>query len=263
MRRVIQTVMLVVCLALATSAQQVEAPHFDVVSIKRNTSGAPNSSIRPDVNGVTATNVTTRRLLRLAFQVADFQIVDGPSWFDSEHYDVIGRAAGAVPTADLAPMVRALLEDRFGVRAERTSLPVAGFELRLDRAGHPGLKPSDQPCTITPNPPPSTGATQAPQRACLSTFAGEMSAQGVTGELLARQLTAIARQPVVDRTGLTGAYDFDLRWRPDTIGGEPPPDPNAPPLVTAVREQLGLRLVAARPVVDVYVITAAHRPEPD
>jgi uncharacterized protein (TIGR03435 family) len=260
MRRPVQTVSLVVCLAIGVAAQQATS-RFDVVSVKRNVSGAQNTTIRPDVNGVTGINVTARRLIRLAFQVADFQIVDAPSWFDSDHYDVVGRAGSVVPTQELAPMVRALLEDRFGLRVERASREVAGFELRVDRAGHPGLKLSAEPCSIAPPPPPLPGQAATPLRACFSTAAGEMSARGVTGDLVARQLTAIMRQPVVDRTALTGAFDFDLRWLPDAAGAEPVADPTVPPLVTAVREQLGLRLVPVRTSLDVVVIKAATRPE--
>ena len=89
-----------------------------------------------------------------------------------------------------------------------------------------------------------------------------MSARGVTSGMVAQELTRRLERFVVDRTGLTGAYDFELQWAPDGN----PADAAAtdlPPLVTAVREQLGLRLVSTHAPVDVYVVEAASRPLPD
>ena len=87
-----------------------------------------------------------------------------------------------------------------------------------------------------------------------------MIAKGVTSGMLAQELTRRLERFVVDRTGLTGAFDFDLQWTPDSAAAA---DANLPPLATAVREQLGLRLVPARAAVDVYVVEAASRPQPD
>jgi uncharacterized protein (TIGR03435 family) len=77
-------------------------------------------------------------------------------------------------------------------------------------------------------------------------------------EMVAQQLTAVLQQPVADRTALSGVFDFELRWSPDATAAS---SSDAPPLVTAVREQLGLRLMPARVPVDAYVITAARRPD--
>jgi uncharacterized protein (TIGR03435 family) len=83
---------------------------------------------------------------------------------------------------------------------------------------------------------------------------------------LARLMPNVGR-PVVDRTGLAGAYDIDLTWSseqpmPNSMPGMPPPpvDPNTPSLFTALQEQLGLKLEAQRGEVEVLVIDAAERP---
>jgi uncharacterized protein (TIGR03435 family) len=97
-------------------------------------------------------------------------------------------------------------------------------------------------------------------------------AGGVTMSRLAATLSVFAGRIVVDRTGLDGAYDFDLAWTPERISPEgpppgvaplPPPDPNGPSLFTAVSEQLGLKLVSARGPVEVLVIDRAERPTAD
>ncbi len=275
MRRVIQTVSLVVCLAVVTEvprglllaaiavgigiartvyAQQPGAPAFDVVSIKRNVTGVVSSTMRPEPNGITGINVTPMRLFRIAYQAADFQILGAPAWFDAERYDVTARTTTAVSPGQLAPLVRSLLADRFGLRVEQGPREVAGFELRVDRANHPGLKPSTEPCSGAPGgPPPGPGG-----RACFSAIDGEITGRGVPMAMTVRELAGYVRQPIVDRTDLPGVFDYDLRWSEVTAGA--PANPDAPPLVTAVREQLGLRLVPARVTIDAYVITAATRP---
>jgi uncharacterized protein (TIGR03435 family) len=245
--------------AAGTTAMMAQSPQdlrFDVVSIRRNTSGAANTSLRPEPNGLTGVNITVRRLLRVAYGVSDFQIVDAPDWFDSEHYDVVGRAAAAIASSQIGPMLKAMLADRFALRVELGTRDVAGFELRVERAAV-GLKPAAVPCSIAPGAPPRADQPAPPP--CFSSIAGEMTARGVTSELLARQLTAVMQQPVVDRTALSGAVDFELRWQPDLTAVSP--DSGAPPLVTALREQLGLRLVPARTPVDVLIVKAAARPQ--
>jgi uncharacterized protein (TIGR03435 family) len=76
---------------------------------------------------------------------------------------------------------------------------------------------------------------------------------------------AILDRPVVDKTGLSGRYDFDLEWAPDEtqFGGEGPKTPEdapSPPLFSAIQQQLGLRLVATRGPVDALIVDKAERP---
>ena len=234
-------------------------PRFDVVSIRRNTSAAPNTTLSPAPNGLTGINVTVRRLLRVAYGVADFQILDAPGWFDSEHYDVIARAATAIAPSELGPMIKGLLADRFGLQVQEGMRDVAGFELRVERAGAAGLRPAAASCSAVPVASPPRPDQPAPP-VCFSSFAGEMTARGVPPALLARQLTAIMGRPVVDRTELATAFDFELRWQPDAPAGGAS-DIDRPPLVTAIREQLGLRLVPAPAPAAVIVVTSATRPQ--
>ena len=94
--------------------------------------------------------------------------------------------------------------------------------------------------------------------------------------VMAGALTPLVGRPVIDKTGLTGSYyDFTLRWTPDLGGGipglspggpgtpQPPADPDAPNLFTALQEQLGLKLENARGPVEVVVIDRIEKPELD
>jgi uncharacterized protein (TIGR03435 family) len=252
--------------AAATSAQTPAAPRFDVVSVKRNTSGDVASSVRPEPNGLTAVNTTLMRLIRVAYQIADFQVVDAPGWFTSERYDVAARTTEPVTIAQIGTMLKALLTDRFGLRIVQQRREAGVLELRVDR-DRLRMTPSAQPCGLvqagTANAPIASSASrQTPP--CFSSLAGEMIARGVTTGMVAQELTRRLERFVVDRTDLTNAFDFDLRWAPDTGAAAPDAAPSdLPPLVTAVQEQLGLRLVPARAPVDVYVVAAASRPTPD
>jgi len=251
-------------LLVAVGAQTPASPRFDVVSVKRNTSNAEASSLRPEPNGITAVNVTPIRLIRVAFQVADFQIADAPGWFTSERYDVTARSTEPVTIAQVGPMLRTMLAERFGLRIVQRQRDSQVLELQVDRDGRTRLTPSQQPCALVQAQKdgpiaPSSARTTPP---CFSSIAGSMTARGVTSGMVAQELTRRLERFVVDRTGLTGAYDFELKWTPDGNSADATPT-DLPPLVTAVREQLGLRLVSARAPVDVYVIEAASRPVPD
>ena len=97
---------------------------------------------------------------------------------------------------------------------------------------------------------------------------GSLEANGGTIGFLAHALSNFVGRTVVDKTGLTGNYDFSLKWTPDEnsipsagpAGGGPPPqgdapvDPNGPTLFTALEEQLGLKLQSEKGKVDVIVI---------
>jgi uncharacterized protein (TIGR03435 family) len=249
--------MLVVAVPMLALAQQPEQAQFDVVSIKRNVSGAASASLRPEPNGVSGVNINVLRLLRVAYQVPDFQIVDAPGWFETERFDLNARAASTVTLAQLQTMIQGLLSDRFGLVVARERRAVTGYELRVERSGHAGLRPSARPCaTARLDQPRATGGLPP----CFQTADGEMTARGVTFEMLARELQARVDRPVVNQAALDGTYDFELHWTPDSTPASGT-GTDAPSIFTAVREQLGLRLMPAKPTVDVYVITRAERPD--
>jgi uncharacterized protein (TIGR03435 family) len=251
---------LVLSLVPAAHAQDAQVPRFEVVSVKRNLSGDVASSLRPETNGVTGTNVTLMRLIRVAYQVADFQVVDAPGWFTTERFDVTARAAGPVTIAQLGTMLKDVLTERFGLRIAQRQRESTVLELQVDGRA-PILKAAPRACGLVSAAAPAARSADTP--VCFTSIAGSMIGRGVTTGMVAQELTRRLERFVIDRSGLTGTFDFDLQWTPDT-GGVPAagdaPLSDLPPLVTAVREQLGLKLVPARAPVDVYVVEAASRP---
>ena len=269
-------------MASAIAAAQ-SGPQFEVASIKPNVSGDFKRAIGPGPNGrFQGLNVSLRELVAFGYGVdmarATLQI-GGPVWIDQERFDVDAIIpGGSAPQAEVRAMVSALLTDRFKLRAHRETREVAAFNLVMDRADRrlgPRLRPSTIDCEARraaarrggpppppqgPPPDPSTirpicGVRQAPGR-----FAGD----AVSLTQLTSALSPFAGRIVMDRTELRGYFDVDLEWTPDPP--QAPRSPDAPEpgtqagIVTAIREQLGLRLEDARTSVEVVVIDAAERP---
>jgi uncharacterized protein (TIGR03435 family) len=159
-------------------------------------------------------------------------------------------------------MLRRLIADRFGVVVHDDTRDLPVFVLRIARAdGRLGarMRPSTVDCGSL-----AVAAARAPCGLDVRFAAGSVTGIGVSMAQFARNLVGAAGRTVVDRTGLTGGYDFDLTFAPDSAAtAGPPVDPAAPTLFTAIQDQLGLKLEPGRAPVAVLVIDRASRPVPD
>jgi uncharacterized protein (TIGR03435 family) len=199
---------------------------------------------------------TLKLLIAAAYDLNPRTISGGPGWIESDHYDIVAVTPGEVrPTHDeQMAMLRNLLTDRFKLAFHREEKVFSLYELEVAKSG-PKIKSSTAP----PDDPPALISTVYPQRIV-------MPARNVTMNDLTRLMQrAILDRPVVDKTGLTGRYDFDLEWAPDEtqFGGEVPPasaEAQAAPLFSAIQQQLGLRLEATRGPVQALVVDKAERP---
>lgn len=258
MRRTLLT-LLAVALAVHTAvAQRVEALQFDVVSVKRNTSGEQGGRNALDPGAYVGINVTLRRLLALAYQpVPNAQIVGGPSWMNVDRFDVQATFTGTLSRPQLQQMMRTMIGDRFKVRSHMESRPTRVFALialNPDALG-PSLKRSDIDCT---NPAERTKPNPAGAPACGFQYTdGLIQGHGVTLDQVAAEIAA--GRTVVNRSNLPGTYDVELRWTPEST--QAPSDDAPPTLATALREQLGLRLESATLPMDFLVIDSAELPE--
>jgi bla regulator protein blaR1 len=239
---------------------------FEVASIKRNPSGDMRASIQALPGGYRAVNAPLRLLIRDAYALQGFQLVGGPSWLDSERFDILAKAEGS-PTPDQERlMLRALLAERFAlsVHNETRELPLYAMVMaRADGKLGPQLRRTDADCAAAytwqgTGPPPSRDGpcgSAGPGRV------GGMRFRGVTLDAFAKFLATPAQRPVIDRTGLTGLFDIELELTAEL--GPPPPPPGmpdrvdrafAPSMFTALQEQLGLKLDSRRGPIDVIVI---------
>ena len=244
---------------MATDAK----PEFAVATIKPSRPDAPRGGYGIRAQVVTTTNVTVSWMIKLAYSVHADQISGAPSWVDSDRYDTVGRSdTPGEPSRDqMKLMIQKLLIDRFQLKfhTEKKELPVYAMVLAK---GGPKLTVS----AADPNAFPGIGFGREP--GVISLIGRNTGLNGVANGLQSN----ILDKPVVDRTGLTGRYDFQLRFTPDPIqlanfsGLEPPnaADLNAPPdIFTAFEQQLGLKLQPTKAVVDVMVIDKIERPSPN
>lgn len=254
---------------------------FDAASVKPNASSSGMVRVSMPPGRFSASNVTVRLILRTAYNMPVYRMVDGPSWLDIDRFDVEATAGSAVRVDQISAMTKTLLEDRFKLRAhvEMREMPIYVLSLAR-RDGTLGdqisLATSDckptTPRASAPPPPPAPPASDrtpaSPQ--CPSLLGlGNIIARRLPIDRLATTLAQWLNRDVRNQTGLDGLYDFNLRWMPDVLPnlppGAPPPyfAPDTPPLFTAVQEQLGLKLEASKGPVDVLVIDHVERPTPD
>ena len=199
---------------------------------------------------------TLKLLIAAAYDLNPRTISGGPGWIDSDHYDILAVTPGEIrPTRDeQMSMLRNLLTERFRLAFHREQKEFSIYTLSVARGG-PKLKPS----TAAPDDPPALISTVYPQHMLLPARNATM------GELVSLMQRAMLDRPVVDKTGLSGRYDFDLNWAPDEtqFGGDlPKPSAETPaaPLFTALQEQLGLKLEATRGPVAALVVDKVERP---
>jgi len=240
------------------------------------------------------------------------QIVNAPNWINSDHFDIVGKADGNVPPDQFPELLKSLLVERFKLAAHTESREFQVYALVLARSDGklgPGLRPASPECAATiaargrggppangpggpggPGGAAGPGGPGGPGRGVIAgppqpgepmpcgmmRFApGNVAAGGALISQLTTTLVPWVNRIVVDKTGLTGPYEIDLKWTPDQIpgggsgpGGGPPPgipaiDPNGPSIFTAVQEQLGLKLDSTKAPVDVLVIDHVEPPTPD
>jgi uncharacterized protein (TIGR03435 family) len=250
-----------------TAAAQQPTPSFEVTSVKPNTSGAIEQSGVMGKGTLTMTNMRLRAVITTAYATRPDRIVGLPAWTDQERFDLAARAPANTPDNQLPLMLRSLLVDRFGlvIRPQMRDQPVYALVMaRRDGAFGPNLKPSTACATRDVSSPagtPACGVVSGSdgQRAYIIGGARSM-------DLLARALMAVVDRPVIDRTGLAGTYDFEVRFAASsaTLSTAAPAGlADAPSIFSALQEQLGLRLEASTGPIEFFVVERLERPAPD
>ncbi len=227
--------------ALALFAQAPPVERFEAASV-RPSQPADRGTDSADLPGrYTATNRTLRDLIREAWNIRDYQI-SGPDWLGAERFDIVAKFPLSATEKQLGAMKQSLLTERFGLRVhtETRNLPVYGIVIA--KAGirfHPA-KPD------------------APSRNLMNGGRGsyDMRATRKTMVDLAEALSYFADRPVEDMTGLTGTYDYTLRWmREDAQASANEAGQKVlPTMPIAMEEQLGLRLEPRSAPIDMLVI---------
>jgi uncharacterized protein (TIGR03435 family) len=247
------------CIA-ATAQSPTPHPKFDAFEVATIKPADPSEQCRyitmKGNDRFIAKAYNLKLLIAAAYDVSPRTISGAPDWIESVHYDILAVTPGEVrPTRDQQmAMLRTLLTERFKLTFHREPKEFSIYQLELATDG-PKLKPSTAP----PDDPVQLISTVYPDHV-------ELPAHNATmRDFVSLLQRAVFDRPVVDKTGLTPRYDFDLIWAPDEtqFGGSLPVAPSdapSPPLFTALQQQLGLRLVATRGPVDAFIIDNVQHP---
>jgi uncharacterized protein (TIGR03435 family) len=211
-------------------------------------------------NEFAAKNHSIKTLIAAAYDLTPQAILGGPAWVESDRYDIVARTPGGVrPTLDEQMLLlRKLLADRFGLAFHREEKEMRVYALTVAKGG-PRLKESTLSSDVSPEGPPPLVFVVFPD---LVKLPGRCATMAEFASTLQR---SALENPVLDRTGLSGRYDFDLEFTPDEtvfggVLGKGTADSTKPNLFTAVQQQLGLKLEAAKGPVQALVIDHVERP---
>ena len=266
----------VIDLARAQNPSGASVLSFEVASIKSDHSGSTVFLFGFPAGRFTVTNATPKTLVAWAynvsgpgFQVIDDRISEGPAWISGERYDLeakednqdakrLAKLPAAERNDQIRLMVQSLLADRFKLRVHHEIRELPAYALVVAKNG---------PKVI-----------ESTKEASVRTRTGEITASGVPvrviAEMLSRQAPSGCAPPelegheVRDETGLSGVYDFTLKWTPEprvpsAADSASPPETTGPSIFTALEEQLGLRLESTKAPVDVLVIDQIQEPTPN
>jgi uncharacterized protein (TIGR03435 family) len=234
-------------------------PSFEVASIKPSNRDDRGLKLRMSADRITIENFTLKELIAYAYDLkSDSQVLSGPDWLDKKRFDIAAKVddtefaklktmRGKDIRNEWGEMMQSLLIDRFvlKVRRDRRTIPV--FALVVAKSGQKLTTAKEKETHSLSARNSHLSATAV----SMAHFADFLTGQDETDDRV-----------VVDRTGLTGDFDFKLDWTPDNANGTPP-DAQLPGLFTALRDQLGLQLKPDKATVDVVVVKSAKVPEAD
>ena len=268
------------------------APVFETTSVKPSVhpDGLINQTLLYRDNGAsfTATDSSLQDLLKLAYGIEAYQISAAPDWVSSERYDTEAKAGEPVvdKLRKLGPdqskletqrMLQAFLADRFKMTIHRETEITPIYSLVVVEPGK--LPAATGDCIQRPLPgvtPPTPDPVKLSTAGCSTFFVsmgGHLTVKNSPLAQLVSFLSGFTGRMVVDKTELSGKYDIELNWTPEpgqfppipaymlkNMPPLPPPHPNGPPLITAVEQQLGLRLEPQTGPVQIMVIDHVEKP---
>jgi uncharacterized protein (TIGR03435 family) len=233
-------------------------PSFEVVTIKPSKPDDQRRAFIVNGNQFHIINQPLTQIISFAYDVQAKQVVGLPDWGTTDKFDIDGKpdGEGAPSGKQWKIMIQKMLVDRFRFTFHKDKKELSVYVLSVSKTGQKMTKNDSDP-----NGLPGLF------------FRGKLGDLGVRNALMTDftglMQSVVLDRPVLDQTGLTGRFDFTLKWTPDDSqfagmgGGIPPPTeaPDAPPnLYTAIQEQIGLKLEATRAPADVMVIDHVEKP---
>jgi uncharacterized protein (TIGR03435 family) len=273
----------------ASSQSGETSLRFEVASVKRcdPSRGGFGQPLTCSPGRCAAEKISLAALAMHAYGTKEaYQIEWAFPWMASEPYDIAAKVADGATTEQVHIMLQRLLAERFGLVVHRETRQLPGFRLVVAKGGAKLRKCSDVPASAEAPGPAIVTKDGTPQfsssakSGMLLTLAGEIlrgRRENMSG--LAHQLVLALHVPVIDATGLEGAYDYDLSFAPEVApvpkgsvvfvppgagaaAGQvsPAPPSDQPAIFAAIKQQLGLPLEALKSVpVEVLVLDKASR----
>jgi bla regulator protein blaR1 len=254
--------------APAASQAAATPPPFEVATIRASKPDPDQSMLMFTADGISITGIPLAMMIREGFSTEDDHIMGEPSWVKSSRFDIEAKVAPEdapklknMKSPERRAMLVQLMVDRFGLKYHRETRDLPVYELVIAKGGV-RMQPAKE---------------QDPAKArhmLMFGGPGKIESTAMKVEPLAHVLSRQLGRTVVDKTGLTGEYDFTLNWTPDPTepgmgppGGAPPDasgnsndNTGGPTLFTALEEQLGLKLESAKGPEEVIVIDHIEEP---
>jgi len=225
-------------------------PAFDVASVKQGGPVRPDGLLNIDLghanNGVvTLTNTTLSEMVRYAYGLTNEDQIAGPGWIKDRQYryELVGKAAPDTKVETLRLMLQTLLKERFRLELHQEPRKITHLILERGKA-----EPK-----VTPSSPDEASSR-------VISMPGHLQYRRIAMNTFVALISRFLKQPVLDRTGLTGVYDLKLEWTPDDAvaptDSAPTPKPD---IFTAVQQQLGLKLEVSKEPLEVLVVDKAEK----
>jgi uncharacterized protein (TIGR03435 family) len=231
--------------ALFSMVALAQVPSFEVAAIRPHEGAVTQTGVRISGTQVELMALTLRGMLTYAYLLEPYQVEGGEGWTRDMRFDVTAKAPGDVEVThpQVRQMVQKLLADRFGLKLQRVTRELPVYALVVAKGGHKLKENPDGPGGMRMR---SRGNEYA------------LTLLGATVDSLAKQLTPgeIVDLPVIDKTGLTGKYDGELK----AMIGPSATGPDGESIFTAFEEQLGLKLEKTKAPMEIFVIEKAERP---
>jgi bla regulator protein blaR1 len=251
------------------SAQPASSPlTFEVASVRPSPADARGFINFLPGGGVRVVGIPLKTLITLAYNVRDFQVSGGPGWIGSDRFDINARGEASKTTETAPANLTKITDEQRKTMAEQAKERLRNLlQERFKLALHRETKEQQvYALVVAKGGPKIHKSKEAVGR--MGMGRGLLSGQGVDLGFLATSLSSPLGRTVIDKTGIKGKYDLQLKWTPDpgqSADGPfgplpPPPDPNGPSIFTALQEQLGLRLESQKAPVETLVIDRVERP---
>ena len=229
---------------------------FEVASIKPSKPGGRGGGIKPMAagQGYIASGATVRLMISLMYRIPAPRVTGGPGWLDTDLWEVQAKADKAYSVDDLHVMYQNLLADEFKLKFHKENKEGSVYALTVDKSGMK-MKVNDSPQNFEIPIGGAPGGITVGKRVAMDYLCYWLGLAPLRND----------GRPVIDKTGLTGNYDFTLKFMPELPPGVdrsniPQELLDRPSIFDALRDQLGLKLEAQKGPVEYYIIDSVEKP---